>query len=69
MELIKRRQDINKLQGKLIKELKSIDAKLDSNILQKFQLEKRKFQLLPHTDLPVSSVPTLKSPNILPNNS
>ena len=36
MELIKRRQDINKLQGELIKELKAIDAKLDSNILQKF---------------------------------
>ena len=53
MELIKRRQDITKLQSEIIKELKSIDAKLDSNILQKFQLEKRKFQLLQHVELPV----------------
>ena len=66
MELIKRREDITKLQSEIIKELKSIDAKLDSNILQKFQLEKRKFQLLQHVELPV---PMFKYPNISPNNS
>ena len=64
MELIKRRQDIMKLQSEIIKELKSIDAKLDSNILQKFQLEKRKLQLLQHVE-----VPMIKNPNISPNNS
>ena len=66
MELIKRREDITKLQSEIIKELKSIDAKLDSNVLQKFQLEKRKFQLLQHVELPV---PMFKYPNISPNNS
>ena len=64
MELIKRRQNITKLQREIIKELKSIDAKLDSNILQKFQLEKRKLQLLQHVE-----VPKIKNPNISPNNS
>ena len=66
MELIKSRQEITRLQSEIIKELKSIDAKLDSYILQKFQLEKRKFQLLEHVEL---SVPILKYPNISPNNS
>ena len=69
MELIKRRQDITKLQTEIIKELKSIDAKLDSNILQIFRLEKRKFPLLQHVELPVPYVPMLKYPNISPNNS
>ena len=69
MELIKRRQDITKLQSEIIKELKSIDAKLDSNILQEFQLEKRKFQLLQHVQLPVPYIPILKYPRISPNNS
>ena len=55
---------IMKLQSQIIKELKSIDAKLDSNILQKFRLEKRKLQLLQHVE-----VPMIKNPNISPNNS
>ena len=66
MELIKRRQDITKLQNEIIKELKSIDAKLNSNILQKFKLEKRKFQVLQHVELPVPYVHRLKYPNISP---
>ena len=42
MELVNRRQEITKLQSEIVKELKTIDAKLDQNISQKCRLEKRK---------------------------
>ena len=41
MELVYRRQEITKLQSEIIKELKTIDAKLDQNISQKCRLEKK----------------------------
>ena len=44
MELLQRCKEITRLQSKLITEKKIIDNKLDSNIVQKFKLERRKFE-------------------------
>ena len=46
MELLQRCKEITRLQSKLITEKKIIDNKLDSNIVQKFKLERRKFELI-----------------------
>ena len=44
-----------KVQSELIKEKKVLDCKVDSNILQKLFLEKRKLILLPIVEVPVQS--------------
>ena len=54
------------IQSEIIKELKTIDAKLDQNISQKCRLEKRKFQLLPNIEPPLSK---LSSPIVSHNKS
>ena len=69
MELVYRRQEITKLQSEIIKELKTIDTKLDENILQKCRLEKRKLQLLPIIEPPVTCLPKLNTPITSPNKS
>ena len=46
MELLQRHKEITRLQSKLITEKRIIDNKLDSNIVQKFKLERRKFELI-----------------------
>ena len=69
MELVKRRQEITKIQSEIIKELKTIDAKIDQNISQKCRLEKRKLQLLPHIEPPVTCLPKHNSPITSPNKS
>ena len=61
--------EITKLQSQIIKELKTIDAKLDQNISQKCRLEKRKLQLLPIIEPPVTCLPKLNSPITSPNKS
>ena len=48
MELVNRRQEITKLQSEIIKELKTIDAKLDQNSSQKCRLEKKKITIVTH---------------------
>ena len=68
MELVKRRQEITKIQSEIIKEIKTIDVKLDQNILQKCRLEKRKLKLLPHIEPPVTCLPKLNSPNFAQTN-
>ena len=55
MELLQRWKEIMKLQSELIKEKKLLDSKVDSNILQKLHLEKRKMILLPIVEVPVTS--------------
>ena len=61
MELLQRCKEITRLQSKLITEKKIIDNKLDSNIVQKFKLERRKFELIqklqPPLPLPQMNVP------------
>ena len=61
MELLQRCKEITRLQSKLITEKKIIDSKLDSNIVQKFKLERRKFELIqklqPPLPLPKVNVP------------
>ena len=47
MDLVKRHQEITRLQSKLIKEQKNIDIKLDKKIVQKCTFEKAKFDMLP----------------------
>ena len=46
MELLQRRKEITRLQSELITEKKIIDNKLDSNIVEKFKLERTKFVLI-----------------------
>ena len=55
MELLQRWKEIMKVQSELIKEKKLLDSKVDSNILQKLNLEKRKLILLPIVEVPVQS--------------
>ena len=61
MELLQRCKEITRLQSELITEKKIIDNKLDSNIVQKFKLERRKFELIqklqPPLPLPQVNVP------------
>ena len=54
-----------KVQSELIKEKKLLDSKVDSNILQKFCLEKRNLIFLPIVEVPVSST----SQSSIPKNS
>ena len=55
---------IMKVQSELIKEKKLLDCKVDSNILQKLSLEKRKLILLPIVEVPVQSTSQPSSPKI-----
>ena len=71
MELIRRRQEITKMQSQLIQEKKSVEQKLDMKLIAKCNLEKEKLQLLPNTvtpkmlNTPVAIVPTQK-PTVSP---
>ena len=60
MELIRRRQEITKLQCQLIQERKAIDQKLDVKIALKCRLEQQKAAILPNVQIPSPLVP---SPN------
>ena len=51
-----------KVQSELIKEKKLLDSKVDSNLLQKLCLEKRKMILLPIVEVPVASTSEPSSP-------
>ena len=62
MELVWRRKEIMKLQSELIKERKLLDTKLDNNIVQKLQLEKRKMIILPIVQVPMASNSESSSP-------
>ena len=62
MELLQRQKEIMKLQSELIKEKKLLDSKVDSNILQKLCLEKRKLILLPTVEVPVTCTSETSSP-------
>ena len=62
MELLQRQKEIMKVQSELIKEKKLLDSKVDSNILQKLCLEKRKLILLPIVEVPVQSTSQPSSP-------
>ena len=62
MELLQRQKEIMKLPSELIKEKKLLDCKVDSNILQKLCLEKRKMILLPIVEVPVTSTSEPSSP-------
>ena len=61
MELLQRHKEITRLQSELITEKKIIDNKLDSNIVEKFKLERTKFVLIqklqPPLPLPKVNVP------------
>ena len=57
MDLVKRYQEITRLQSKLIKECKNIDIQLDKKILQKCSFEKAKFAILPSIDMPPNTSP------------
>ena len=52
MELIRRHQEITKLQCQLIQEKKAIDQKLDVNIALKCRLEKQKAAIFPNVKIP-----------------
>ena len=56
MELLQRCKEITRLQSELITEKRIIDNKLDSNIVQKFKLERRKFELIPKLQPPLPLV-------------
>ena len=62
MELLQRQKEIMKVQSELIKEKKLLDSKVDSIILQKLHLEKRKMILLPIVQVPVQSTSQPSSP-------
>ena len=62
MELLQRQKEIMKVKSELIKEKKLLDSKVDSNILQKLHLEKRKMILLPIVEVPVASTSEPSSP-------
>ena len=62
MELLQRCKEIMKLQSELIKEKKLLDSKVDSNILQKLCLEKRKMILFPIIEVPVQSTSQPSTP-------
>ena len=62
MELLQRCKEIMKVQSELIKEKKLLDSKVDSNILQKLHLEKRKMILLPIVEVPVQSTSQPSTP-------
>ena len=62
MELLQRWKEIMKVQSELIKEKKLLYSKVDSNILQKLHLEKRKLILLPIVEVPVQSTSQPSSP-------
>ena len=62
MELLQRWKEIMKVQSELIKEKKLLDCKVDSNILQKLCLEKRKLILLPIVEVPIQSTSQPSSP-------
>ena len=55
MELLNQRKEITRLQSEMIKENKLIDAKLDSNIIQKLGLEKWKYMIFPNIQVPLPS--------------
>ena len=63
MELLQRWKEIMKIQTELIKEKKLLDSKVDSNILQKLHLEKRKMILLHIVEVPVASTSEPSSPD------
>ena len=52
-----------KLQSEMIKENKLLYSKVDSNVVQKLHLEKRKMILLPIVDMPVTSNREPSSPD------
>ena len=62
MVLLQRWKEIMKVQSELIKEKKLLDSKVDSNILQKLCLEKRKMILFPIVEVPVASTSETSSP-------
>ena len=71
MELIRRRQEITKMQSQLIQGKKNVEQKLDMKIIAKCNLEKEKLQLLPNAvtpnlqNNPVVILPTQK-PKVSP---
>ena len=60
MDLIRRCQEITKLQCQLIQEKKAIDQKLDVKIALKCRLEQQKAAILPNVKIPS---PPVSSPN------
>ena len=68
MELIRRCQEITKLQCQLIQEKKAIDRKLDVKIALKHRLEQQKAAIFPHVKIPS---PPVSSPNdkVVPKSS
>ena len=62
MELLQRHKEITRLQSELITEKRIIDNELDSNIVQKFKLERRKFKLIPKLQPPLPSAQMNVSP-------
>ena len=62
MELLQRWKEIMKVQSTLIKEKKLLGCKVDSNILQKLCLEKRKLIFLPIVEVSVHSTSQPSSP-------
>ena len=69
MELLQRRKEITRLQSKLITEKKIIDNKLDSNIVQKFKLERRKFELTQKLQPPLPQVNVPPTPPTTPQSN
>ena len=68
MDLIRRQQEITKLQCELTQEKKSIDHKLDCRIATKCRLEQQKADILPHVKIASVHVasPNVPKPKIVP---
>ena len=62
---VQRRQEIMKLLAQLNLEKKHVDAAIDKDIMKKAYLEKQKYNLLPHFDVPTEyrSTPIPSSPS------
>ena len=66
-EMMKRRQEITKLQSQLIQEKKLIDRRLDEAIVKHCYLEKSKYEILPHVVIPnMPSHMKCKKPDNIP---
>ena len=67
-EMMKRQQDITKLQSQLIQEKKLIDRRLDEAIVKHCYLEKSKYEILPHIVIPnIPSHMTYNKPHNSPS--
>ena len=62
MDLIRRQQEITKLQCELIQEKKSIDHKSDCRIATKCRLEQQKADILSCVKIPSAHVASLNEP-------